>query len=84
MYTEMGLDRGYRMKGNGGTNRRDGRPIRARRGARMPKARCSNCDSIIEIPRPQEGIILVCPRCAVEQVIVDADSLELDFTDDWQ
>jgi lysine biosynthesis protein LysW len=51
---------------------------------RVPKTRCPNCDAVIKVDRPREGVIIVCPGCTVQLEVVSADPFEIDFTEDWQ
>ena len=50
----------------------------------MAETRCPNCDTIIEVQNPREGTRIVCSGCFVELEIINANPLEVDFTDDWQ
>lgn len=74
-------DRGrdYGRQKNGRAVRPSQRAARMRREGAMPQTRCPNCDAIIELERVREGILLICPQCAAELILVDADTFELDF-----
>jgi alpha-aminoadipate carrier protein LysW len=50
----------------------------------MHETRCPNCDAVITVEEPREGIVVMCPECAVELEVISADPLELDFPADWQ
>lgn len=50
----------------------------------MSKTHCPNCDAVISVTKPREGIVVVCPKCGVELEIVRTDPLLVDFTENWQ
>jgi lysine biosynthesis protein LysW len=50
----------------------------------MSRTHCPNCNSMISVDKPREGIVIECPKCGVELEIIRKDPLEVDFTDDWQ
>ena len=45
----------------------------------MSKTRCPNCDSVISIDRPREGVTIICSSCAVVLEIVSTDPFRVDF-----
>lgn len=71
------------MKNMNGTSNRARMPNK-KRIREWPKTHCPNCDSVISINQPREGVIVTCPACGVELEIVRIDPFVVDFTEDWQ
>ncbi|RLC67501.1 MAG: hypothetical protein DRI48_02130 [Chloroflexi bacterium] len=51
----------------------------------MAQTNCPECDAVIILDEPREGLIISCPDCGVDLEVIDTDPFEVDlpFDDDW-
>jgi alpha-aminoadipate/glutamate carrier protein LysW len=53
----------------------------------MPKTYCPECDSVVRLENPREGMIFPCPDCGVDLEVVSVDPFDVYFPyeedDDW-
>ena len=45
----------------------------------MPYTYCPNCESIINVNTPREGVMITCRKCEQQLEIISTDPFEVDF-----
>jgi alpha-aminoadipate carrier protein LysW len=49
----------------------------------MPKTYCPNCDAVISVNNPREGVTVTCHECGTELEIISTNPFEVDFPLDY-